>query len=96
MAAFAVGNYTIKDAAKWAEYRSKVPSTLAPCDGELVFRGHPTEVLAGSHRHTGVVILRFVDMAALSSWFRSPAYQALIPLRDAGADVDLVAYEADN
>lgn len=96
MPALAVGNYTIKNADKWAEYRSKVPATLAPWDGELVFRGHPVEVLAGAHRHTGVVILRFADMAALSGWFRSPAYQALIPLRDAGADVDLVAYEADS
>lgn len=96
MSAYAVGNYIIKDSDKWAEYRSKVPATLAPWGGELVFRGHTVEVLAGSHRHAGVVILRFADMAALSNWFRSPAYQALIPLRDAGADVDLVAYEADS
>ena len=96
MAAYAVGNYNVKDSDKWAEYRSKVPATLAPYNGELVFRGHPSEVLAGSHRHAGVVILRFADMAALSGWFRSPAYQALIPLRDAGAQVDLVAYEADH
>jgi len=32
-------------------------------------------------------------MEALKAWYRSPDYQALIPLRDAAADMTLVTYE---
>jgi hypothetical protein len=34
------------------------------------------------------------DPAALRRWFDSPAYQALIPLREQAAEVTLVGYEA--
>ena len=47
-----IGHITVKDAAKWAEYRSQVPATLAPWDAELVFRGEKLAVLGGTHRHS--------------------------------------------
>ena len=37
--AYVVGHITVKNAQMWAEYRSKVPQTLAPWGAELVFRG---------------------------------------------------------
>mgnify|MGYP003515399154 CR=1 FL=1 len=43
-----IGHITVKDAAKWAEYRSQVPATLAPWDAELVFRGEKLAVLGGT------------------------------------------------
>jgi uncharacterized protein (DUF1330 family) len=41
------------------------------------------------------VVIRFPDADAVAGWYNSPAYQALVPLRVAAADVDLVSYEAD-
>jgi len=38
-------------------------------------------------------VVRFPDTAALKTWYQSPAYQALIPLRDEAVDMTLVAYE---
>lgn len=93
-AAYVIGHITIKDPAKWAEYRSQVPATLAPWNAELVFRGKRVGVLAGEHPHTDTVVIRFPDMAAVNGWFTSQAYQALIPLREQAADVVLIAYEA--
>lgn len=92
-AAFIIGHISIKDPVKWAEYRDKVPATLAPWGGELVFRGKRLDVLAGEHRHSDVVVIRFPDREAVRRWFSSAAYQALIPLREAAAEVDLVSYE---
>lgn len=92
--AYAIGHITVRDAAKWAEYRAAVPATVAPWGGELMFRGQRYAVLAGTHAHTDTVVLRFPDKAALDAWFHSPAYQALIPLREQAADVDLIAYES--
>lgn len=91
--AYAIGHITVRDPEKWEQYRAAVPATVAPWGGELVFRGRRTSVLAGNHSHTDTVVLRFPDAAALEAWFQSPAYQALIPLRQQAADVDLIAYE---
>lgn len=93
-AAYVIGHITVKDAAKWAEYRSQVPGTLAPWQAELVFRGERHALLGGSHAHTDTVVIRFPDLAAADGWFASPAYQALIPLRQAAAEVDLISYRA--
>jgi len=92
--AYAIGHITVKDPVKWDEYRSKVPATIAPWNAELVFRGELAEVFAGQHTHRDTVVIRFPDLASLQTWYRSPAYQALIPLREQAAEVVLLAYEA--
>lgn len=91
--AWLIGHITIKDAVKWAEYRSRVPATLAPFGAELVFRGTLVQVLAGNHHHTDVVVAGFPDRAMLEAWHASAAYQALIPLRTEAAEVDLLSYD---
>jgi len=94
MAAYVIGDITIKDAEKWIEYCSKVPATLAQWGGEVVFRGRRVAVLCGEHRHTDAVVIRFPDTKAASGWYGSPAYQALIPLRQQAADIVLISYES--
>ena len=39
MTAYVIGHITVKDAEKWAEYRSRVPATLEPWRAEVVLRG---------------------------------------------------------
>jgi len=90
--AYLIGHITIKDADKWADYKSRVPATLAPHGGEVVFRGTVDTVFAGEHPHTDVVVIRFPDAAATRAWHDSPAYQALLPLRHAATDGVLIAY----
>lgn len=93
MSAYIIGHITIHDPDKWAEYRDQVPATLAPWRAEVVFRGRRAAVLAGEHPHSDVVVIRFPDRAAVDGWHSSPAYQALIPLREQAADVTLLSYE---
>lgn len=90
--AYVIGHITVKDPAKWAEYRANVPATLAPWQAELVFRGEKLAVLGGEHRHNDTVVIRFPDEAAVDGWYNSPAYQALIPLRQEAADLDLISF----
>jgi len=92
--AYLIGHLTIKDADKWAMYRSQVPATLEPWGAELVFRGQRAEVLAGEHPHTDVVVIRFPSREAIAGWHASAAYQALIPLRQQATDGVLLSYEA--
>lgn len=91
-AAYVIGHITIKSPEKWAEYRSRVPATLAPWGAELVFRGELVAVFAGQHPHTDTVVIRFPSVQAANDWHASPAYQALIPLRAQAADVLLLCY----
>lgn len=91
--AYLIGHITVKDLSKWDEYRGKVPATMAPFGAELIFRGQLAQVFFGRHPHTDVVVARFPDRAALEAWHASAAYQALIPLRNEAAEVDLMSYD---
>lgn len=89
---YVIGHITVKDPAKWAEYRAQVPATLATWQAELVLRGERLSLLAGEHRHTDTVVIRFPSREAIDGWYNSPAYQALIPLRQEAADLDLISF----
>jgi len=93
MSAYIIGHITVVDANKWSEYRSKVPATLEPWGGELVFRGNLSSILSGSHQHKDTVVIRFPDMQSLNNWHNSTDYQSLIPVRQAAAEMDLLAFE---
>jgi len=92
--AYVVGHITVKNPEMWAEYRSKVPETLTPWGGQLVFRGKQLAALAGDNPHPDIVVIRFPTITALNSWFSSAAYQSLIPLRQQAAEMVLLSYEA--
>lgn len=88
-----VGEIRIKDPGKWEEYRSRVPATLAPWGAEVLFRGKLAAVYGGEIPHTDIVAIRFRSLEEANAWFASPAYQALIPLREEAAEVTLCCYE---
>ena len=92
--AYLVGTITVKSPEKWAAYTRQVPQTLAPWGAELVFRGKQVAAYSGASPHSDIVVIRFKDAATVHQWFSSPAYQALIPLREEAADVVLLSYQA--
>ena len=87
-----IGHIAVRDQAKWVEYRDQVAATLAPFGGEVLFRGRKARVLGGAHDAELTVVIRFPTLKAAHGWFDSPAYQRLIPLRMAAADVELVSF----
>jgi uncharacterized protein (DUF1330 family) len=91
--AYVIGHITIKDVQKWEQYRNQVPTTLKTWNAEIMFRGKLKSVLSGNHSHSDTVVIRFPNIEQAILWFESPQYQALIPLRDEAADVDLLAFE---
>ena len=92
--AFVVGQMTVKDPEKWAQYRSQVLATLLPFGGELVFRGEQAQSFSGVNPHPDIVVIRFPSLGDAQGWHASVAYQALIPLRQEAADVVLTSYAA--
>ena len=92
MTAFFVATATLKDPQKFQEYAQKAGETLVPHQGELVLRGKKDDVLAGHANHQTVGIIKFPNQDALTAWFNSDAYQAIVPLRDEAADMTIVTY----
>ncbi len=94
--AHVLGRIAVKDEAAWDAYRAGVPATLEPFGGTVVMRADGGRALgaasASGHKPT-VVVLRFPGSAQARAWFESAAYQALLPLRERAADVDLTLYE---
>jgi uncharacterized protein (DUF1330 family) len=91
---YVVGQMTVKNESKWAEYRGQVLATLTPFGGELVFRGNQVRTLSGKCPHADIVVIRFPSLAHTDDWYKSAAYQALLPIRQEAADVVLTIYEA--
>jgi len=94
MAAYVIGHITVKDPEKWAEYRTRVPATLAPWGGEVILRGKRIAVLNGAHPYTDTVVIRFPHAEAIAAWYSSPEYQALIPTREQAAEMVLISTES--
>jgi len=90
--AYVVGQMTVKNPEKWAQYRGQVLDTLVPWQGELVFRGSQVLAFSGECAHPDLVVIRFPSMADAQGWHGSAAYQALVPLRQEAADVVLLSY----
>ncbi|HET9597096.1 MAG TPA: DUF1330 domain-containing protein [Anaeromyxobacteraceae bacterium] len=92
MAAYLVGRMTVKNPELWREYVAGVGRSLAPFDAQILFRGEAGSPLAGELPHDRAVVIRFIDEDAVLAWFHSADYQALVPLRNRAADVDLAWY----
>jgi len=92
--AYVVGQMTVRNPDKWAQYRAQVLATLLPFGGELVFRGEQVQSFSGVNLHPDIVVIRFPSLGDAEGWHLSAAYQALIPLRQDAADVVLTTYAA--
>lgn len=81
MATYAVG--IIKDVEQVPqiiEYLERIDATLAPYDGHFIVHGGQNQMFEGTSPGT-VVVIEFPDHRHAEGWYRSPAYQAIIPLR---------------
>lgn len=93
MPAICIGHIRVKKADAWEQYRRKVGSTIAQYGGTVLFRGRRLKTFSGEMLHENMVTLQFEDIDAANRWHNSPEYQALVPIREQGADVTLVLYE---
>ena len=84
MAAYVVNEIWVNDAEVFQTYVVQVPPTLAAFGGRYVVRSGPTLAVEGDPPGR-IVILEFPDRAAALAWRASPAYQAILPIRDASS-----------
>ena len=63
-----------------AEYLARIDDTLQPHQGEFLVHGTQPEPVEGEWPGT-IVIIRFPSVGQARSWYESPGYQAILPLR---------------
>lgn len=67
------------------EYLERIQDTLDPYRGRFLVHGPRPEVIEGPWPGT-VVIIEFPDLDSARSWYASPAYQEILPLRTNNID----------
>lgn len=63
-----------------AEYLRRIDATLEPHGGRFLVHGGRVHPLEGEF-DAAIVVLEFPDIDAAHAWYRSPGYQAILPLR---------------
>jgi len=62
------------------EYRERIDAALEPYGGRFIIHGAAPQVLEGDWAGD-LIVIEFPDLARARAWYRSPEYQAVIPLR---------------
>ena len=93
MSVMLVGRVRIKDLESWRDYVTGVRVSLEPFSVKTNFRGQKLKDLSGEEPHSTIVLIEFDSPDTAIKWFNSPAYQALIPIRNQAADVQISLYK---
>ena len=97
MSAFFVARIdSVKDADKFAEYGRLAGESFARHGATLLIKGAFERALTGDLETKAVSIVKFPTLETLKEWYASDAYQELIPLRDAAADLSISAFSASS
>ena len=90
MKALVIVTEDIHDEEKFARYRAKVIASLEPFGGRFLARGGKLTIVEGKWPHQRTVVLEFASREKAEAWYRSPAYQEILPLRLEAARSDFV------
>jgi uncharacterized protein (DUF1330 family) len=86
MKAYAIAQLSnVRMGAPIVTYLERIDATLAPFGGKFIIHGDPVEALEGTAADA-VIAIEFPDIAAARAWYKSDAYQAILPLRTENAD----------
>jgi len=80
---YAVAEIEVTDPAGWQKYVQALPATLAPFNARTIIRAKPQAVEGDAPK--AFALIAFDNVEAVRSWYNSPAYQAIIPLRTSSA-----------
>ena len=84
MAAYVVNEIVVTDPDLFQTYVVQVPPTLAAFGGRYLVRSGASQAIDGEPPGR-LVILEFPDRATALAWRSSPAYSAILPVRDASS-----------
>ena len=90
MKTYCIAYESINDPNTFEEYRRQVMPTLEAHGGRFIVRGGAFTALEGEMPYERIAVLEFPSRAAAESWYRSPEYQRILPLRSQSTRSQLV------
>ena len=87
-----IAEVEVTDPIGMKKYGEEIPETLAPFDHHYVVRGGRPQALEGEPPK-GIVMIAFDSRAKAKEWYDSPAYRAIIPLRQSAAKTRIYLVE---
>jgi uncharacterized protein (DUF1330 family) len=88
---YVVAEVEVTDPVGMKKYGEKVPATLAPFHYRYLVRAQPQALEGDPPR--GIVVIAFDSVAKAKQWYESPAYSAIIPLRQSAAKTRMYLVE---
>jgi uncharacterized protein (DUF1330 family) len=85
MSAYIVVEATVRDPEARGRCGSQASAVLKQFDGEVIMFAR-WQLLYGEPGHDMSMIIRFAGKATALAWYNSPAYQALLNIREAAID----------
>jgi len=93
MVAYVVVQEIVEDETQFSQYREKVMPILEQHGGRFLVRGGNMKVIEGEWPYPRLVILEFPTREAVDTWYYSPEYQAILPLRLQGCKSNLIVVD---
>ncbi len=81
MKAYCIVYEIVEDENTFQEYRRQVLPTIEAFQGRFLVRGGAFTTLEGEMPYRRIALLEFPSRPAAESWYQSPAYQQILPLR---------------
>lgn len=86
MSAYLMVGLNIRDADGYQAYVQKALPTLSAPGVEVLAISDDPVAIEGTSPYRRYVLLKFPDHASLEAWYRSPEYQAAVPIRHATSE----------
>jgi uncharacterized protein (DUF1330 family) len=94
MSSYAVAHlHEVKMGEQIVEYLKRIDATLAPYCGHFVLHGGRYECLEGDWRGD-LIAIEFPNRDMARAWYRSAAYQAILPLRTENSAGSVILIDA--
>ena len=90
---YVIANVSVEDAAGYEGYRSQTAAIIEQYGGRFLVRGGAIEVREGEPGIGRLVILEFPNVEAARTFYDSPEYQAILPIRFENANSTLIIAE---
>ena len=91
--AYLLAEVQVTDPDTWKQYLAALPSKMAPYRTRTLARANPVAVDSSTPPAGNLVIIAFNNMEDVKAFWNSPAYQAIIPLREKSAKTRAYAVE---
>jgi uncharacterized protein (DUF1330 family) len=83
----------VTDPDTWKQYVAALSGTLAPYKVRTLARANPVALDSSTPPTGTLVVLAFNSMEDVKAFWNSPAYQAIIPLREKSAKTRVYAVQ---